>query len=87
MHLYLGKAKVANRKLPTNRFFIRSIIRHDSDLITKEASFEYLQNEGKFPCCIYSRFSLASLVPFLLGERLLLEAMGALEVAFSQHPS
>ena len=45
------------------RFFVRSIIRH-SDLITKEASFEYLQNEG---------------------ERTLLEAMDALEVAFS-HP-
>lgn len=43
------------------RFFIRSIIRH-SDLITKEASFEYLQNEG---------------------ERVLLEAMDELEVAFS----
>lgn len=45
------------------RFFIRSIIRHQ-DLITKEASFEYLQNEG---------------------ERVLLEAMDELEVAFS-HP-
>jgi len=45
------------------RFFIRSIIRH-SDLITKEASFEYLENEG---------------------ERVLLEAMDELEVAFS-HP-
>ena len=43
------------------RFFIRSIIRH-SDLITKEASFEYLQNEA---------------------ERVLLEAMDELEVAFS----
>lgn len=45
------------------RFFIRSIIRH-SDLITKEASFDYLHNEG---------------------ERVLLEAMDELEVAFS-HP-
>jgi hypothetical protein len=43
------------------RFFVRSIIRH-SDLITKEASFEYLQNEA---------------------ERVLLEAMDELEVAFS----
>lgn len=62
MHLYLGKAKVA-KGLQGNdyRFFIRSIIRH-SDLITKEASFEYLQNEG---------------------ERVLLEAMDELEVAFS----
>lgn len=48
MHLYLGKAKVAKGQEVTDyRFFIRSIIRH-SDLITKEASFEYLQNEGKF---------------------------------------
>eukprot|EP00058_Branchiostoma_floridae_P003965 XP_002589453.1 hypothetical protein BRAFLDRAFT_80152 [Branchiostoma floridae] len=45
------------------RFFIRAIIRH-SDLVTKEASYEYLQNEG---------------------ERLLLEAMDELEVAFQQH--
>ena len=28
------------------RFFIRSIIRH-SDLVTSEASFEYLKNEGE----------------------------------------
>uniref|UniRef100_A0AAR5PDP7 Acetyl-CoA carboxylase n=1 Tax=Dendroctonus ponderosae TaxID=77166 RepID=A0AAR5PDP7_DENPD len=64
MHLYLGKAKVPPGKEVTDyRFFIRSIIRH-SDLITKEASFEYLQNEG---------------------ERVLLEAMDELEVAFS-HP-
>ncbi|XP_049825243.1 acetyl-CoA carboxylase isoform X3 [Aethina tumida] len=64
MHLYLGKAKGAPGKEVTDyRFFIRSLIRH-SDLITKEASFEYLQNEG---------------------ERVLLEAMDELEVAFS-HP-
>ncbi|XP_037086840.1 LOW QUALITY PROTEIN: acetyl-CoA carboxylase-like [Pollicipes pollicipes] len=64
MHLYLGKAKVATGQEVTDfRFFIRSIIRH-SDLITKEASFEFLQNEG---------------------ERLLLESMDELEVAFS-HP-
>lgn len=64
MHLYLGKAKVAKGQEVTDyRFFVRSIIRH-SDLITKEASFEYLQNEG---------------------ERLLLESMDELEVAFS-HP-
>lgn len=43
------------------RLFVRTIIRH-SDLVTKEASFEYLQNEG---------------------ERTLLEALDALEVAFS----
>ncbi|XP_071057083.1 acetyl-CoA carboxylase isoform X2 [Onthophagus taurus] len=65
MHLYLGKAKpvAAGSEVTDYRFFIRSIIRH-SDLITKEASFEYLQNEG---------------------ERVLLEAMDELEVAFS-HP-
>ena len=45
------------------RFFLRAIIRH-SDLVTKEASFEYLQNEG---------------------ERMLLEALDELELAFS-HP-
>lgn len=86
MHLYLGRAKVAKGQFKSTqtlclsigsvlnmfllftglqvtdyRFFIRSIIRH-SDLITKEASFEYLQNEG---------------------ERVLLEAMDELEVAFS----
>lgn len=64
MHLYLGRAKVSKgQEVSDFRFFIRSIIRH-SDLITKEASFEYLQNEG---------------------ERVLLEAMDELEVAFS-HP-
>ncbi|KAM9858236.1 acetyl-CoA carboxylase 2 isoform 2-T2 [Aulostomus maculatus] len=62
MHLYLGAARVQEGAQVTDyRFFIRAIIRH-SDLITKEASFEYLQNEG---------------------ERLLLEAMDELEVAFS----
>ncbi|CAH1987134.1 unnamed protein product [Acanthoscelides obtectus] len=62
MHLYLGKAK-GGKEITDYRFFIRTIIRH-SDLITKEASFEYLQNEG---------------------ERVLLEAMDELEIAFS-HP-
>ncbi|XP_026117226.1 acetyl-CoA carboxylase isoform X3 [Carassius auratus] len=62
MQLYLGAAHVEEGAEVTDyRFFIRAIIRH-SDLITKEASFEYLQNEG---------------------ERLLLEAMDELEVAFS----
>ncbi|XP_064490125.1 acetyl-CoA carboxylase-like isoform X4 [Ornithodoros turicata] len=65
MHLYLGKAKVPKGQEVTDyRFFIRAIIRH-SDLITKEASYEYMQNEG---------------------ERLLLEAMDELEVAFT-HPA
>jgi len=64
MHLYLGKGKALKGQEVTDyRFFIRSIIRH-SDLITKEASFEYLQNEG---------------------ERLLLESMDELEIAFA-HP-
>lgn len=62
MHLYLGKAK-SGKEVTDYRFFIRTIVRH-SDLITKEASFEYLQNEG---------------------ERVLLEAMDELEIAFS-HP-
>ncbi|XP_030632156.1 acetyl-CoA carboxylase isoform X2 [Chanos chanos] len=62
MHLYLGAARVeAGTEVTDFRFFVRAIIRH-SDLITKETSFEYLQNEG---------------------ERLLLEAMDELEVAFS----
>uniref|UniRef100_A0A2K6GW75 acetyl-CoA carboxylase n=1 Tax=Propithecus coquereli TaxID=379532 RepID=A0A2K6GW75_PROCO len=62
MHLYLGAARVKEgAEVTDHRFFIRAIIRH-SDLITKEASFEYLQNEG---------------------ERLLLEAMDELEVAFN----
>ncbi|KAG7295683.1 hypothetical protein JYU34_021966 [Plutella xylostella] len=47
MHLYLGKAKAKKgQEVKDYRFFIRSIIRHQ-DLITKEASFEYLQNEGE----------------------------------------
>ncbi|XP_067862154.1 acetyl-CoA carboxylase isoform X2 [Heptranchias perlo] len=63
MHLYLGAAKVKKgAEITDYRFFVRAIIRHP-DLITKEASFEYLQNEG---------------------ERLLLEAMDELEVAFSK---
>ncbi|XP_032823616.2 acetyl-CoA carboxylase 1 isoform X2 [Petromyzon marinus] len=62
MHLYLGTARVEQGIEVTDyRFFVRAIIRH-SDLVTKEASFEYLQNEG---------------------ERLLLEAMDELEVAFN----
>ncbi len=47
VHLYLGKARVSGGKEVTDfRFFIRSIIRH-SDLVTSEASFEYLKNEGE----------------------------------------
>ena len=66
MHLYLGKAKVLapGQQVTDFRFFVRTIIRH-SDLVTKEASYEFLQNEG---------------------ERLILEAMDELEVAFT-HPS
>lgn len=47
IHLYLGKAKVAKGVEVTDyRFFARCIIRH-SDLITKEASYEYLQSEAE----------------------------------------
>ncbi|XP_068268578.1 acetyl-CoA carboxylase 2 isoform X2 [Nyctibius grandis] len=47
MHLYLGAAKVrAGTEATDYRFFIRAIVRH-TDLVTKEASFEYLQNEGE----------------------------------------
>ncbi|XP_038054037.1 acetyl-CoA carboxylase-like isoform X2 [Patiria miniata] len=64
MHLYLGSAKVQKGQEVTDyRFFVRAIIRH-SDLITKEASFEYLHNEA---------------------ERMLLEALDELELAFN-HP-
>lgn len=52
MHLYLGKAKIRAPGQQVNdfRFFVRTIIRH-SDLITKEASYEFLQNEGLFGSC------------------------------------
>ena len=47
MHLYLGKAKSCKgQEVTDHRFFVRCIIRH-SDLITKEASYEYLQNEAE----------------------------------------
>lgn len=48
MHLYLGKAKnvAPGQQVTDFRFFIRTIIRH-SDLITKEASYDFLQNEGE----------------------------------------
>uniref|UniRef100_A0A8C6J096 Uncharacterized protein n=1 Tax=Melopsittacus undulatus TaxID=13146 RepID=A0A8C6J096_MELUD len=47
MHLYLGAARVqAGTEATDYRFFIRAIVRH-ADFITKEASFEYLQNEGE----------------------------------------
>ncbi|XP_076818165.1 acetyl-CoA carboxylase-like isoform X1 [Clavelina lepadiformis] len=62
LHLYLGSAKVEDgAEVMDHRFFVRAIVRH-SDLVTKEASFEFLHNEA---------------------ERLLLEAMDELEVAFS----
>ncbi|KAL1235404.1 Acetyl-CoA carboxylase [Trichinella spiralis] len=66
LHLYLGKGKLNNerRELSDYRFFLRYIIRH-SDLISKEASFEYMRNEG---------------------ERVLLESLDELEVAFNSHP-
>ena len=47
IHLYLGKAKVGRGVESTDyRFFARCIIRH-SDLVTKEASYEYLQSEAE----------------------------------------
>ena len=48
MHIYLGKGKVFNKQQDAfdHRFFARSIIRH-SDFVTKEASYEYLQNEAE----------------------------------------
>ncbi|XP_033113516.1 acetyl-CoA carboxylase-like [Anneissia japonica] len=65
MHLYLGSAKVEEgREVTDYRFFVRAIIRH-SDMVTKEASFDYLKKEG---------------------ERMLLEALDELELAFS-HPN
>lgn len=48
VHLYLGKGKVHLKPNETAdyRLFARSIIRH-SDFVTKEASYEYLQNEAE----------------------------------------
>ncbi|CAF3694749.1 unnamed protein product [Rotaria sordida] len=48
VHIYLGKGKVRNKQNDTAdyRLFARSIIRH-SDLVTKETSYEYLQNEAE----------------------------------------
>lgn len=48
MHIYLGKGKVFNKQQDAvdHRFFARSIIRH-SDFVTKETSYEYLQNEAE----------------------------------------
>ncbi|CAF4326884.1 unnamed protein product [Rotaria socialis] len=47
-HIYLGKGKVHNKQHNAidYRFFARSIIRH-SDFVTKEASYEYLENEAE----------------------------------------
>ena len=47
MHVYLGRAKVAKGRESTDyRLFTRSVIRH-SDLVTSDASVEYLKNEGE----------------------------------------
>ena len=48
MHLYLGKGKIYSKQHDAidHRFFARSIIRH-SDFVTKEASYDYLQNEAE----------------------------------------
>ncbi|CAH8430098.1 unnamed protein product [Dicrocoelium dendriticum] len=64
MHLYLAKSKLPiGKNLVDHRFFVRCIIRH-ADLLSCEASFEFLQSEA---------------------ERTLLEAMDALELAYT-HP-
>ncbi|KAH8862498.1 Acetyl-CoA carboxylase [Schistosoma japonicum] len=46
MHLYLGCSKINGRKDVDYRFFVRCIIRH-ADLVSREASFEYLQSEAE----------------------------------------
>jgi len=48
VHIYLAKSTANQKQNDTidYRLFARSIIRH-SDLITKEASYEYLQNEAE----------------------------------------
>ncbi|CAF0807590.1 unnamed protein product [Adineta steineri] len=48
MHIYLGKGKIHNKQndSPDYRLFARTIIRH-TDLVTKETSYEYLQNEAE----------------------------------------
>ena len=51
MHLYFATAKTLNQEdqeqpISDHRFFIRSIIRH-SDLVTTEASFDFVRNEGE----------------------------------------
>ncbi|KER22342.1 hypothetical protein T265_09541 [Opisthorchis viverrini] len=64
MHLYLAKSKVgAGKSAVDYRFFVRCIVRH-ADMLSREASFEFLQSEA---------------------ERTLLEAMDALELAYT-HP-
>ena len=47
MHVFLGRAKVSKgRESSDYRLFTRGIIRH-SDLVTADASVEYLKNEGE----------------------------------------
>lgn len=48
VHIYLGKGNIHSKQNDTAdyRFFARTIIRH-SELVTKEASYEYLQNEAE----------------------------------------
>ncbi|PAA64942.1 hypothetical protein BOX15_Mlig015514g1 [Macrostomum lignano] len=48
MHLYLAKAQQVASAFPVTdyRFFARCIIRH-ADLVTKEASFDYLKHEAE----------------------------------------
>uniref|UniRef100_A0A672UYM2 acetyl-CoA carboxylase n=1 Tax=Strigops habroptila TaxID=2489341 RepID=A0A672UYM2_STRHB len=69
MHLYLGAAKVeVGTEVTDYRFFVRAIIRH-SDLVTKEASFEYLEMKGILLLCFKIEESVRSMV-MRYGSRL-----------------
>ncbi|NXJ91407.1 ACACB carboxylase, partial [Corythaixoides concolor] len=77
MHLYLGAAKVqAGAEATDYRFFIRAIVRH-SDLITKASRPWCPGGAGR------GRGEASFEYLQNEGERLLLEAMDELEVAFS----
>ncbi|KAK2176007.1 hypothetical protein NP493_691g01001 [Ridgeia piscesae] len=82
MHLYLGKAKqvAKDHEVTDYRFFVRCIIRH-SDLVTKE--YGLIRRPGTMRYVGPQEASFEYLQNE--GERTLLEAMDALEVALS-HP-
>ncbi|NXA37356.1 ACACB carboxylase, partial [Eudromia elegans] len=80
MHLYLGAAKVqAGTEATDYRFFIRAIVRH-SDLITKASSTGCWWERR---CCSSAGGEASFEYLQNEGERLLLEAMDELEVAFN----